>query len=56
MRRGTENAYTILTAKSEVRRLLGRRWLRRGDIIKVDLEEMGWKDVDWIHLLQDGIQ
>jgi len=27
-----------------------RRW---EDIVKTDLRETGWEDVDWIHLAQD---
>jgi hypothetical protein len=29
---------------------------RREDAIKMDLKEMGWEGVDWIHLAQDGDQ
>jgi hypothetical protein len=39
--------------KPEGRRQLGRprrRWL---DNIRMDLEEVGWGDVDWIGLAQD---
>jgi len=24
------------------------------DVIKMDLEEMGWEGVDWMHLIRDG--
>jgi hypothetical protein len=40
--------------KPEGRRPLGRprrRWL---DNIRMDLVEVGWGDVDWIGLAQDG--
>jgi hypothetical protein len=42
------NAYRLLVEKPEGKRPLGRprrRW--------VDLEEVGWGDVDWIGLTQD---
>jgi hypothetical protein len=47
------NAYRLLVGKPEEMRLLGRprrRWL---DNIRMDLEEVGWGDVDWIGLAQD---
>jgi hypothetical protein len=27
-----------------------------GDIIEIDLKEIGWEDVDWTYLGQDGDQ
>jgi hypothetical protein len=48
------NAYRLLVGKPERRRPLGRprhKWL---DNIRMDLEEVGWGDVDWIGLAQDG--
>jgi hypothetical protein len=50
--RGTLNAYRILVGKPEVRRPLGRTRPRWVDNIKVDLREIGWGGVDWIHLAQ----
>jgi hypothetical protein len=47
------NAYRLLLGKPEGRRSLGRprrRWL---NIIRMDLVEVGWGDVDWIGLAQD---
>jgi hypothetical protein len=46
-------AYNILVGKPEGRRPLGRS--RRGweDNIKMDLREIGFGNVDWIHLTQD---
>jgi hypothetical protein len=46
-------AYNILVGRPEGRRPLGRP--RRGweDNIKMDLREIGFRDVDWIHLAQD---
>jgi hypothetical protein len=48
------NTYRLWVGKSEGRRPLGRprrRWL---DNIRMDLVEMGWGDVNWIGLAQDG--
>jgi hypothetical protein len=47
------NAYRLLVGKPEGRRPLGRprrRWL---DIIRMDLVEVGWGDVDWIGMAQN---
>jgi hypothetical protein len=47
------NAYRILAGKPEGRRPLGsprRRWV---DNIKMDLREIGWDGMDWIHWVQD---
>jgi hypothetical protein len=45
-------AYNILVERPEGRRPLGprRRW---EDNIKMDLGEIGFRDVDWIHWAQD---
>jgi hypothetical protein len=45
-------AYNILVGRPEGRRPLGRR-RRRWKDIKMDLREIGFGDVDWIHLAQD---
>jgi hypothetical protein len=47
------DAYNILVGRPEGRRPLGRP--RRGweDNIKMDLREIGFGDLDWIHLAQD---
>jgi hypothetical protein len=34
-------------------RLLGRQRLRWEDNIGIDLREIGWEGVGWIHLIQD---
>jgi hypothetical protein len=47
------NAYNILVRKPEGRRPLGRPRRRWEDDIKIDLREIGFGDVDWIHLAQD---
>jgi hypothetical protein len=46
------NAYNILFVKPEGKRPFGRP-RRRWEDIRMDLREMVWKDVDWIHLAQD---
>jgi hypothetical protein len=46
-------AYNILVGRPERRRPLERRRRRWEDNIKMDLREIGFGDVDWIHLAQD---
>jgi hypothetical protein len=46
-------AYNILVGRSEGRRPLGRPRRRWEDNIKMDLREIGFGDVDWVHLDQD---
>jgi hypothetical protein len=46
-------AYNILVGKPEGRRPLGRPRCRWKDNIKMDLREIGFGDVDWIHLAQN---
>jgi hypothetical protein len=46
-------AYNILDGRPEGRRPLGRPRRRWEDNIKMDLREIGFEDVDWIHLAQD---
>jgi hypothetical protein len=46
-------AYDILVGRPEGRRPLGRTRRRWEDNIKIDLREIGFGDVDWIHLAQD---
>jgi hypothetical protein len=45
--------YNILVGRPEGRRPLGRPRRRWKDNIKMDLREIGFGDVDWIHLAQD---
>jgi hypothetical protein len=47
-------AYNILVWRAEGRRPLGRPRRRWEDNIKMDRREIGFGDVDWIHLAQDG--
>jgi hypothetical protein len=46
-------AYNILVGKPEGRRPLGRPRHRWEDNISMDLREIEFGDVDWIHLAQD---
>jgi hypothetical protein len=47
------NLYRVLVVKPEGRRPLGRPRRRWEDGIRMDLEEIGWGGVEWIHLAQD---
>jgi hypothetical protein len=47
------NAYRILVGKPEGNRPLGRPRRRLMVNIKMDLREIGWDGVDWIHMAQD---
>jgi hypothetical protein len=46
------NAYRLLVGKSEGKSPLGRPRCKWVDIIRMDLGEVGWSDVDWIGLAQ----
>jgi hypothetical protein len=46
-------AYNILVARPKGRRPLGRPRRTWEDNIKMDLREIGFGDVDWIHLAED---
>jgi hypothetical protein len=46
-------AYNILVGKPGERRPLGRPRRRWEDNIKVDIGEVGFGDLDWIHLAHD---
>jgi hypothetical protein len=46
-------AYKILFGKPEWERPRRRRRHRREDNIRMDLTEIEWEGVDWIHLAQD---
>jgi hypothetical protein len=45
--------YRVLVEKPEGKRQLGRPRLRWEDIIKMDLQKVGYRGVDWIELAQD---
>jgi hypothetical protein len=47
------NVWSIFIGKSEGKRPLGRPICRWEDNIEIDLEEVGWGIMDWVHLAQD---
>jgi hypothetical protein len=47
------NVYRVLVGKPEGKRRLGRPRQSWEDGIKMDLGEIGWRCVEWIHLAQD---
>jgi hypothetical protein len=47
------NAYKILVGNPEGKRPPERPRRRLEDNIRMDLREIGWKVVDWIHLAKD---
>jgi hypothetical protein len=51
--REVRGAYNILVGRPEGRRPLGRPSCRWEDNIKMDLREIGFGDVDWIHWAQN---
>jgi hypothetical protein len=50
------SAYRILVEKPEGKRPLGRPRRRWEDNINMDLREIGWGGINWIHLAQDRDQ
>jgi len=46
------NAYNILVGKPEGKRSLGRPRCRWEDNIRMDLREIRWEVVNWVHLDQ----
>jgi len=52
----TRNACQILVGKSEGKRPLGRLGRGWGDNVIIDLREIGWKVVGWMHMSQDRDQ
>jgi len=48
-----KKGYKMFVAKSEGKRPVGRHTRRWEDNIRVDLREMRWKVVDWIHVAWD---
>jgi hypothetical protein len=52
MRWEGRGVYRVLVGKPEGKRPLGRPWRRWEDNIKVDLQEVGCGDMDWIGLAQ----
>jgi hypothetical protein len=53
---GRITACTILMGKSDGKRSLGRPRRTLVDNIKINLREIGWDGMDWIHLAKDGDQ
>jgi hypothetical protein len=49
-----KNECKIFVGNPEGKRLLGRYRRRSKDNIKIDLKEIEWEDVDWIHLAWDS--
>jgi hypothetical protein len=47
------NVYRVLVGKPKGKRPLERPRRRWEDGIKLDLREIGWRGVEWIHLVQD---
>jgi hypothetical protein len=47
-----KNAYNNFDEKPEVKRPMRRR----EDNIRMDLREIGWEGLDWMHLAQDRDQ
>jgi hypothetical protein len=50
-----KNGCNILVGKREGKRPFGRP-RRRWEDIRMDLREIGWEGVEWIHLAQDRDQ
>jgi hypothetical protein len=50
------NAYNILVGKLEGKRPIGRPRRRWDDNIRMDLREIGWEGVHWMHVSQDREQ
>jgi hypothetical protein len=48
------NAYKFLVRKPERKRTLGRPKSRCEDNTGMDLREIGWRVVNWIHWLRTG--
>jgi hypothetical protein len=57
VRRGKKrNSYSIFIGKRQGKRPLGRPRSRWEDNIRMDLREITWEGVDWMHLAQDRDQ
>jgi hypothetical protein len=54
--REMRDVYNILVGRSEGKRAVGRPRPRLEDNIRLDLREIWWEVVDWIHLAQDRDQ
>jgi len=49
----TREMHEVLVERPEVRRQLGRPRNRWDDSTKMRLQEVGWKNVEWIDVAQD---
>jgi hypothetical protein len=47
------NSYRVLMGKSEEKKPLGRPRRRRLDNNEMDVRQIGWGVIDWIHMAQD---
>jgi hypothetical protein len=54
--RDMRNAYNILVGNPEDKRSFGSSRHRWKDNIRMDLSEIGWRCVDWMHLAQEWDQ
>jgi hypothetical protein len=52
-RMGEKEMLTVILGNGEVEQPRRKTGHRRGDDINVNLQEIGWKGVDWIRLAQD---
>jgi hypothetical protein len=50
---GEDSEYRVLVQKPEGKRLLGRPRPRWEDNIKMDLQELGCRGLDWMQVAQD---
>jgi hypothetical protein len=50
------SAYKCWSENLMIRDKCGRSWCRLEDNIRMDVREIGWKGVDWIHLAPDSDQ
>jgi hypothetical protein len=50
----SRNAYRLLVGRPEGRRLPRRPRYRWVDNIKINIRRLGWGDMEWIDLTQDG--
>jgi hypothetical protein len=50
------NTYSILVGKPEVKRPFGRHRRRWEDNVRIDVREIRWEVVDWVHLAEDRDQ
>jgi hypothetical protein len=53
---GEKNAYRVLMGKPEGKGRLGRPRRRWDDNFRMDIREIGWGRMVWIHLTQDRDQ